>query len=226
MKLWYVARGEQKAGPYPLKQLRVMADAGNLSPEDRIRRHDQQEWTRAAEVPHVFDGVGAEWVRDVQYFGPVVEEQRDYADFAQRFVAWWVDGVLVWFATLMIAGPVSRAVNTAVGLHFTNWDEEIANLLIKLLFTVAIGWAYEALQESSIHQATLGKRLVGIRVTDTEGRRISLRIATKRYFAKYLSLVSVYGYFAALVTERGQALHDLLAKTLVVKNPERARVGL
>jgi uncharacterized RDD family membrane protein YckC len=36
----------------------------------------------------------------------------------------------------------------------------------------------------------------------------------------------VYGYFAALVTERRQALHDLMAKTLVVKGPERGKMGL
>jgi uncharacterized RDD family membrane protein YckC len=214
------------AGPYPLTQLRVMADAGNLSPDDRIRRHDSQQWRRAAEVPHVFDGVAAEWTRSVQYFGPAVEEEREPADFAQRFVAWWVDGVLVWFAALMIAGPCSRAINTAVGAHITNWNEEIANTLIKLFFLVALGWAYEALQESSIHQATLGKRLVAIRVTDTEGKRLSLATATARYFSKFVSLVSVYGYFAALVTERRRALHDLMAKTLVVKGPERGKMGL
>jgi uncharacterized RDD family membrane protein YckC len=63
-------------------------------------------------------------------------------------------------------------------------------------------------------------------VIDTEGKLISLATATVRYFSKFVSLVSVYGYFAALVTERRQALHDLMAKTLVVKGPERGKMGL
>ena len=64
-----------------MTQLRAMAGSGNLSPDDRIRRHDREEWRRAAEVPHVFEGAVAEWTQGIQYFGPTVEEEREYADF-------------------------------------------------------------------------------------------------------------------------------------------------
>jgi hypothetical protein len=113
---WYIARGENRAGPYPLKQLRVMAGSGSLSPDDRICRHDQAQWTRAAEVPHVFEGAAAEWVREVRYFGPEDADERDPADFSQRFVAWWVDGVLTYFAATIIASQVSNAINFTIGI--------------------------------------------------------------------------------------------------------------
>jgi uncharacterized RDD family membrane protein YckC len=206
-----------------------MASSGNLAPEDRLCRHDKDEWRRAAEVPHVFDGEAAEWVRTVEYFGPETEEAREYADFSQRFVAWFVDGVITWFASVMIASVISNALNQHYGIYLTNWDDQIAADIIKLIVLVLIGWAYEALQESSAYQATLGKRLVAIKVTDLEGRRISFGRATQRYFGKILSLISVYGYFACLVTERRQALHDWLAGTIVVRDLEierRTRQGI
>src|SRR5689334_10381306 len=195
-----------------------MAGSGNLLPDDQLCRHGEEKWQRAAEVPHVFAGEAAEWVRTVEYFGPTDEAHREYADFSQRFVAWFVDGVITWFASVLIAGVISNALNQHFGIYLTNWDDELASQITKLIVAVLLGWAYEALQESSAYQATLGKRLVAIRVTDLEGRRISFGRATQRYFGKYLSLISVYGYFAALVTERRQALHDWLAGTIVVKD--------
>jgi uncharacterized RDD family membrane protein YckC len=85
------------------------------------------------------------------------------------------------------------------------------------LVVVAIDWLYFAYQESSPAQATLGKRALGIKVTDLQGNRISSARATGRYFAKILSIVTfLIGYIIAAFTARKQALHDLVADTLVV----------
>ncbi|MDX6593454.1 MAG: hypothetical protein QOJ13_2650 [Gaiellales bacterium] len=65
--------------------------------------------------------------------------------------------------------------------------------------------------------ATLGRRALGIKVTDVEGNRITFARATGRYFAKILSaLTLLIGYIMAAFTARKQALHDLIAGTLVV----------
>jgi uncharacterized RDD family membrane protein YckC len=59
---------------------------------------------------------------------------------------------------------------------------------------------------------------LGIRVTDLDGGRISFGRATGRYFGKILSgLILGIGFLMAAFTERKQALHDLLAGTLVVR---------
>jgi len=80
-------------------------------------------------------------------------------------------------------------------------------------------WLYWALFESSAWQATLGKRMVGIRVTDLQGQRISLARASGRFFGKLLSAFSLLvGFAMAGFTEKKQALHDLLAGCLVVRN--------
>jgi uncharacterized RDD family membrane protein YckC len=77
-------------------------------------------------------------------------------------------------------------------------------------------WLYEAFMESSSYQATLGKMIFGMKVTDLNGNRISFERATGRHFAKWLSgIILCIGYIMVGFTERKQGLHDLLAGTLV-----------
>lgn len=77
-------------------------------------------------------------------------------------------------------------------------------------------WLYEAFMESSSYQATVGKMIFGMKVTDLNGNRISFERATGRHFAKWLSGVILgIGYIMVGFTERKQGLHDLLASTLV-----------
>jgi len=85
------------------------------------------------------------------------------------------------------------------------------------LLGLIVGWLYFALQESSARQATLGKLAMGIKVTDGQGRRIGFGRATGRFFGKLLSgLIFAVGFMMAGFTARKQALHDMLANTLVV----------
>jgi len=67
-------------------------------------------------------------------------------------------------------------------------------------------------------QATLGKRIVGLKVTDLAGNRIGFGRATGRHFAKMLSsMIMNIGYIMVAFTDRKQGLHDMLAGTLVMK---------
>jgi uncharacterized RDD family membrane protein YckC len=79
-------------------------------------------------------------------------------------------------------------------------------------------WLYEAFMMSSEWQATVGKRVMSIAVTDLDGKRITFARATGRHFAKYISTFLLgIGYIIAAFTERKQALHDMIAETLVLK---------
>ncbi|MBM3325864.1 MAG: RDD family protein [Calditrichaeota bacterium] len=81
-----------------------------------------------------------------------------------------------------------------------------------------IGWLYCAILESSNWQATIGKRAVGIYVTDVNRNRITFGRATGRNFAKIVSwIILCIGYFMAGWTLKKQALHDMLAGTLVLR---------
>ena len=85
-------------------------------------------------------------------------------------------------------------------------------LAINLLLTM-IGWLYWAVMESSPWQATLGKRLFGIQVTDLQGQRISFARASARHFGKIIFV----GFILTAFTARSRRLHDLIAGCLVVR---------
>jgi uncharacterized RDD family membrane protein YckC len=87
---------------------------------------------------------------------------------------------------------------------------------ILVLIALFANWLYSALMESSSYQATLGKMIFGMKVTDLNGNRINLARATGRHFAKWLSALTLgFGYLMVGFTERKQGLHDLVAGTLV-----------
>jgi uncharacterized RDD family membrane protein YckC len=79
-------------------------------------------------------------------------------------------------------------------------------------------WLYFAGMESSARQGTIGKSVMSLRVADLEGKRISFGHATGRFFAKIVSgmIPFLIGYLMAAFTEKKQALHDLIAGTLVL----------
>jgi uncharacterized RDD family membrane protein YckC len=86
------------------------------------------------------------------------------------------------------------------------------------LLRMVLNWLYYSLLESSAWQATLGKKALGLEVTDLDGNRISFGRATGRFFAKFISSIILgIGYIMAGFTEKKQALHDILAGTLVIR---------
>ena len=80
-----------------------------------------------------------------------------------------------------------------------------------------IGYAiYEAVLESSVRQATLGKKIFDLKVTDLNGDRISFARALARHFAKYISsLALMIGFIIVGFSARKQALHDIIVRTVV-----------
>lgn len=72
--------------------------------------------------------------------------------------------------------------------------------------------------ESSSWQGTLGKKALGLRVTDLEGNRVGFGRATGRYFAKIVSgLILFIGYIMVGFTAKKQGLHDMMVATLVYR---------
>jgi len=75
---------------------------------------------------------------------------------------------------------------------------------------------YFSWMESSPQQATLGKRMLGIKVTNSDGEPIKLPQAIGRYLAATLSWVTLnLGHALAAWTPQRRALHDYVAGTRV-----------
>lgn len=84
--------------------------------------------------------------------------------------------------------------------------------------SIVVGWLYSAFMESGPKQATLGKIVLGLIVTDEQGRRIDFAKASIRHFSKYLSAILLcIGFLMVAFDARKQGLHDKLAKTLVLR---------
>jgi len=120
-----------------------------------------------------------------------------YATFGQRLVATLIDVAILSLAT---GSVVVATFGMGVTLGFF------------------APWLYEAFMMSSEWQPTVGKRVMSIVVTDIDGKRMSFARATGRHFAKYVSaLLLGIGFIIAAFMSRRQALHDMIAETLVIK---------
>lgn len=90
-------------------------------------------------------------------------------------------------------------------------------ILVSILFGFCFSWFYFIFLESSGWKATIGKRKMGILVTNEEGKRLSLAQANKRYWSKLLTSLTLYlSFFLAGFTKKKRALHDKIAKTIVI----------
>jgi uncharacterized RDD family membrane protein YckC len=96
----------------------------------------------------------------------------------------------------------------------------VSSIALLVLASVLGSWLYYAYFESSDWQASVGKKVMNLIVTDLNGNRISFGRASGRYFAKIISgLIPLgIGYILAGVTEKKQALHDMIASCLVLRS--------
>jgi uncharacterized RDD family membrane protein YckC len=86
---------------------------------------------------------------------------------------------------------------------------------------------YFAAMESSQLQATVGKLILGLKVTDLSGNRISFSRALGRELAKLVpAFILCIGFIVTAFTSRKQAFHDFWARTLVVSARKSWAQGL
>jgi uncharacterized RDD family membrane protein YckC len=129
----------------------------------------------------------------------------DYSGFWRRFAAYLIDYILI----SVVGGIVFFILKSVAG--------DTGAVIGYILWFVGF-FVYFAAMESSESQATVGKIALGVQVTDLEGNRISFGKALGRNVAKILSALIFYiGFIMAAFTQKKQALHDMIASTLVVK---------
>jgi uncharacterized RDD family membrane protein YckC len=81
-------------------------------------------------------------------------------------------------------------------------------------------WIYYASFEASSLQATPGKRVLRLYVTDLTGRPITFSRASIHNIGRVISEMTLWvGYIPAGFVEKKQALHDTIAGCLVLRRP-------
>lgn len=147
----------------------------------------------------------------------------NYASFWSRLLAFIIDYLLINFVLSIIIALVVLIGFGGIGPEIVERGDDLVRDLseswgpAQILILVGY-WLYFAIMHSSAWGATVGKRVLGLYVADEEGHRISFWQASIRFFGKLISLFTLFvGFLVALVHPRRQALHDLLAKTYVMR---------
>jgi uncharacterized RDD family membrane protein YckC len=159
-----------------------------------------------------------------------------YGGFWERVAAYLIDGMIlgVPFGIVMIGlifmfGGVGVLMRRVAENQNQPPDPQAAMAMMAPLFMLfaiwflvfmLLQWLYFAGMESSARQATFGKSIMRLRVTNYEGQRISFGHATGRFFAKLVGgmVPLAIGYIMAAFTAKKQALHDYIAGTLVLRS--------
>lgn len=153
----------------------------------------------------------------------IVREPRKtelrFAGFWRRVAATLIDALLFYVVFGVLFAVLSGvARGSASGSGGGGRSARLVIMNVMVIVVVVAAWIYSALLESSKSQATLGKKALGIKVTDAQGERISFGRATGRFWSKCVSAFAVgIGFLLAAFTGKKQALHDLMARTLVVR---------
>jgi len=141
-----------------------------------------------------------------------------FAGFWKRAIAYILDGIIF---SLLIALLFFLLGSSLVSMAQPNSlfaSEDSVKLVVGFyaLFYIA-WWLYYALMESSSFQGTFGKKILGIKVTDKQGQPLNFGQATGRHFSGLITQITfTIGFLMAAFTARKQALHDMIAGTLVV----------
>jgi len=168
----------------------------------------------------------------------------NYTDIGRRAIAQIIDISILTIATsslsaiilslalpsypnILLTASVVTLYRTVCGTLFTLFlifslcivhtktDENTAILIVAVLGMI-VHWLYFTLFEISKQQATPGKMVLKIIVTDENQNRLTFGKANKRYWSKTLSGLFLIGFTMTDFTEENQALHDRITNTTVL----------
>jgi uncharacterized RDD family membrane protein YckC len=153
----------------------------------------------------------------------------NYAGFWKRFLAVIIDGFIIGCIRWILITPILVSLGIGMVSEIKSMDTDdpattlpiigaiMALLGISAIISGAVWILYYSFMESSKFQASIGKLVLGIIVTDTNGNKLDFSKAFVRNICKIISsIILCIGYIMAGFTEKKQALHDIIANTLVV----------
>jgi uncharacterized RDD family membrane protein YckC len=210
MKWYYAAAGTQ-VGPIDETELNRLVTMGAV-------RADTLVW---------HDGL-ASWqpLGVVRGMAPAVVAGRHYGGFWIRFVAKFIDGIILGVAGLILFIPVLLLFGGGVGLMSLGrrsfgdgamvGPAMVGAFGISRLVWLALSTFYEAYFLSA-HGATPGKMALGLKVIRADGGPISPMLAVARHFAEWVSaIIFMIGYIMAGFDPEKRALHDRICETRVI----------
>ena len=147
----------------------------------------------------------------------------EYAGFGIRLLAWLIDLLVLLFFLRFIIALISDFFIAFIFIYVSivSADSSIVRFLSDFIggfigFSVTL--LYFTLFWSSKFQGTPGKIVLGLKIVDVNGNKISYFTALIRYISTIISsLLLGIGYLLIIFDGKKQALHDKLASTYVIK---------
>jgi uncharacterized RDD family membrane protein YckC len=145
--------------------------------------------------------------------------ELETAGVASRVLAGLID-LLVQVGLLFVGLVLMALFRVTFGI-----DSESATLTAAAILVAGVMLGYPVLLETIGRGRTIGKRALGLRAVTVEGTPITFRHATLRTMGglvdRYLPPGGITGALFVLGTRRRQRIGDLLAGTVVIRDPER-----
>jgi len=160
---------------------------------------------------------GARFINESKFISD--SSDIEYGGFWERFLAYCIDSAILTLGSVVVGFLGAFFIGFILALMGME-IEDMEDFFVVLYYILAFGlsWLYFTIMESSKLQATLGKKICNLVVTDSSGNRITFLRANGRFWSKFISgAIFCIGYIMAAFTEKHQALHDMVAETLVVK---------
>jgi len=184
-------------GPYSLEELKTL----NIQAGTFIRTPGMDDYKEAHELQEL---------RELLGFTYQLTAPQYFASFDQRLLASVIDYFFLLCAYVVLAL-----------LSFIVVEDKAQRITLALAGLPLIPLAkyiYGSVAEASEKQGTIGKRLLRIKVTDMDGKRITPAHSFGRNTAKIFSVMTLFiGYLYSFLNKKQQCLHDVMANTLVVK---------
>lgn len=130
--------------------------------------------------------------------------KKKFGGFWKRLIAYLIDG-------LIVIGPFMIITYVFFG------TSDLEEVPIIYIVSGLISALYFIILPVTSLQATLGKVVLGMKITNKYYKKISIKQSIGRYFAEILSYITFFiGYLIVAFTKRKTGLHDILAKTYVI----------
>jgi uncharacterized RDD family membrane protein YckC len=144
-----------------------------------------------------------------------------YAGFWIRLVAYVIDTILVDIIILIAFFPVAVLMAARETLDGTPHDPGLVGVAMNVL-TLVFTLLYYGLFTASKWQATPGKRLLGLHIVGTDGRKLRFGLGVGRFFAYFLSSIILgVGFFMIGWSDQKKGMHDILCRTRVIHGRPR-----
>ena len=232
-------------GPFEEQQVRDLALAGTLGPLALVWREGAAGWSPLAELlapaaPAAVtrpcarcanrypENLLAPWggvevcayckprhLAELRECAAFLPGQASYASWGTRFAARLIDGVILSVVNILIQIPIFTSIVIG-GTSDASSPRFLFIYAATTLTQLAVQGVYEVWFVYG-KGGTPGKLILELQIVDGEGKRLTKGRAVGRYFATYISGLTLgIGYLLPLWDPEKRTLHDMIADTRVV----------